>query len=213
MDETPSSREPAPGPLALVQDFVNTAELPGGYDELTDIPAAVTWLDAHGFEVNPDESQRRRLVETREHLRTLIGVNSGLSLPAHAATRLGKLLDAASVYPVVDAGGVHLASAARGVDGFLAALLAALLQGSIDGSFRRLKVCHSDTCQWTFYDNSKNGCGTWCSMRSCGSRAKAKAYRERHRHEAASGGDAVAAGVAVVARARRPHLLRRRLAE
>jgi hypothetical protein len=91
--------------------------------------------------------------------------------------------------------------------------LAALLQSSIDGSFRRLKVCRSDTCQWTFYDNSKNGCGTWCSMRSCGSRAKARAYRERHRHETASGGDSEAAGVAVVARARRPHLLRRRLAE
>ena len=211
MDETPTTREPAPEPLALVQDFVNSAELPGGYDELVDIPAAVTWLSAHGFEFSPDESQRRRLVETREHLRTLIGVNSGLILPPHTAARLGKLLDAASVHPVVDEDGVRLASAAHGVDGFLAGLLAALLQSSIDGSFRRLKVCRSDTCQWTFYDNSKNGCGAWCSMRSCGSRAKAKAYRERHRQEAVSGGDALTGGAAPV-RARRPRLLSRHAA-
>src|ERR1700692_4829520 len=105
MDETPTTREPAPGPLALVQDFVNTAELPGGYDELIDIAAAVTWLDAHGFEVNPDESQRRRLVETREHLRTLIGVNSGLSLPAHAANRLRQLPPAPPAPPPRRAGG------------------------------------------------------------------------------------------------------------
>jgi predicted RNA-binding Zn ribbon-like protein len=167
----------------LVQDFVNSAELPGGYDELADLPATAAWLAAHGFDVDPEEAQRRRIVETREHLRTLLGVNSGLPLPESTRTKLSRILDAAAVHPVVDTEGVRLASTARGVDGFLAALLAALIQSTIDGSFRRLKVCRSDTCQWTFYDNSKNGCGTWCSMRSCGSRAKARAYRERHKQD------------------------------
>jgi predicted RNA-binding Zn ribbon-like protein len=188
MDHPPAKRELAPGALALVQDFVNTAELPGGYDELADTAAAVEWLSAHGFEVKLDEGQHRRVVETREHLRWLIGVNSGQPLADQVASRLGRLLDAAAVHPVVDADGVRFASTARGVDGFLAALLAALVQSTIDGTFRRLKVCRSDTCQWTFYDNSKNGCGAWCSMRSCGSRAKAKAYRTRRRE-----GDAAAA--------------------
>jgi predicted RNA-binding Zn ribbon-like protein len=188
IDDPPAKREPAPGVLALVQDFVNSAELPGGYDELADTAAALEWLTAHGFEATPDEGQHRRMVETREHLRSLIGVNSGQPLADQVATRLGRLLDAATVHPVVDADGVRLASTASGVDGFLATLLAALVQSSIDGTFRRLKVCRSDTCQWTFYDNSKNGCGAWCSMRSCGSRAKAKAYRTRRRE-----GDAAAA--------------------
>jgi predicted RNA-binding Zn ribbon-like protein len=209
MDDPPVTREPAPGALALVQDFVNTAELPGGYDELADIPATVDWLGAHGYEVNPDEAQRRRIVETREHLRTLIDVNSGQPLPVNTAARLSRLLDAAAVHPLVDAEGVHLASSARGVDGFLAALLAALVQSTIDGGFRRLKVCRSDTCQWTFYDNSKNGCGAWCSMRVCGSRAKAKAYRERQRQDVSATGDDKATLGAVTRRVRRPRLLRR----
>ncbi|MBJ7595219.1 MAG: CGNR zinc finger domain-containing protein [Candidatus Dormibacteraeota bacterium] len=184
MDDPPATRQPAPRALALVQDFVNTAELPGGYDELGDVPATVEWLGARGYQVPPDEPQRRRIVETREHLRSLIAVNSGQELPPASAARLSRLLDAAAVHPVVSADGVRLASTALGVDGFLAALLAALVQGTIDGTFARLKVCRSDTCQWTFYDNSKNGCGAWCTMRSCGARAKAKAYRERQRVDA-----------------------------
>lgn len=185
-EEPPAQREPAPGGLTLVQEFVNTAELPGGYDELADVNMTVAWLAERNFEVRPDESQRRRIVETREHLRTLIGVNTGQPLPQAAADRLSRLLDAADVHPMVDAEGVRLASTARGVDGFLAAILGALVQASIDGTFKRLKVCRSDSCQWTFYDNSKNGCGAWCSMRSCGSRAKAKAYRERQRRDGES---------------------------
>ena len=159
MDHPPATRRPAPGALALVQDFVSTAELPGGYDELADVPATVAWLAARGYAVSPDEAHLRRIVETREHLRALIAVNSGQELPPGSATRLARLLDTAAVHPVVGTDGVRLASTARGVDGFLAALLAALVQATIDGSFRRLKVCRSDTCQWTFYDSSKNGCG------------------------------------------------------
>jgi predicted RNA-binding Zn ribbon-like protein len=208
MDDPPAIRQPAPGGLALVQDFVNTAELPGGYDELADVAATVDWLQARGYQVAADESQHRRIIETREHLRALIAVNSGQELPQVSATRLGRLLDAAAVHPVVASDGVRLASTARGVDGFLAALLAALVQGTIDGSFRRLKVCRSDTCQWTFYDSSKNGCGTWCSMRSCGSRAKAKAYRERRRTDLAVD-DAAVAPEPATRRPRRPRLLRR----
>jgi predicted RNA-binding Zn ribbon-like protein len=189
MDSPPAKREPAPGGLALVQDFVNTAELPGGYDELADISAAVAWLRAQGFEVTLDATHLRRIVETREHLRKLLGVNTGEPLADKVASRLSRLLDAAALHPVVGADGVRLASTARGVDGFLAAVLSALVQSTIDGSFCRLKVCRSDTCQWTFYDNSKNGCGAWCSMRSCGSRAKAKAYRTRRR-EGDTAGDA-----------------------
>ena len=46
-----------------------------------------------------------------------------------------------------------------------------------DGTWRRLKACREDTCQWAFYDRSKNRSGTWCSMAVCGNRAKARAYR------------------------------------
>jgi predicted RNA-binding Zn ribbon-like protein len=34
----------------------------------------------------------------------------------------------------------------------------------------------NDQCGWLFMDDSKNGSRRWCSMQSCGNRAKA------HRH-------------------------------
>jgi len=40
----------------------------------------------------------------------------------------------------------------------------------------RLRHCLNDQCGWLFMDDSKNGSRRWCSMQSCGNRAKA------HRH-------------------------------
>ena len=53
----------------------------------------------------------------------------------------------------------------------------------VDGTWARLKACRWDTCQWAFYDTSKNRSGSWCSMAVCGNRAKAAAYRRRRRSE------------------------------
>jgi predicted RNA-binding Zn ribbon-like protein len=63
----------------------------------------------------------------------------------------------------------------------LAALGVAMLRSSLQGRWTRLKVCSSDTCQWAFYDTTRNGSRNWCSMRVCGNRQKTKAYRERLR--------------------------------
>lgn len=48
-----------------------------------------------------------------------------------------------------------------------------LLAGS---SLTRVRHCANDQCGWLFLDDSKNGTRRWCSMSSCGNRAKA------HRH-------------------------------
>jgi predicted RNA-binding Zn ribbon-like protein len=34
-------------------------------------------------------------------------------------------------------------------------------------------------CRFVFYDQSKNGTRTWCSMRVCGNRAKVRRFREK----------------------------------
>jgi predicted RNA-binding Zn ribbon-like protein len=40
----------------------------------------------------------------------------------------------------------------------------------------RVRACANEQCLWLFLDDSKNGTRRWCSMQSCGNRAKA------HRH-------------------------------
>lgn len=44
----------------------------------------------------------------------------------------------------------------------------------------RIKECDDDECGWLFVDTSKAGRRRWCSMESCGNRAKLRRYRCRH---------------------------------
>jgi uncharacterized protein (TIGR03118 family) len=49
-----------------------------------------------------------------------------------------------------------------------------------DGTWERMKACRADDCKYAFLDTAKNRSRAWCSMQSCGNRAKVAAYRERH---------------------------------
>jgi predicted RNA-binding Zn ribbon-like protein len=61
-----------------------------------------------------------------------------------------------------------------------AAMLAPVLWSAADllvgPSLARVRHCANDRCLWLFLDESKNSTRRWCSMQSCGNRAKA------HRH-------------------------------
>jgi predicted RNA-binding Zn ribbon-like protein len=67
-----------------------------------------------------------------------------------------------------------------GIDAVVGELVAIVHEAMADGTWPRLKACRSDTCEWAFYDRSRNRSGTWCSMAVCGNRAKARSYRHRH---------------------------------
>lgn len=44
----------------------------------------------------------------------------------------------------------------------------------------RVRQCDADHCGWLFLDLSRNRSRRWCTMSTCGNRAKASRYRERH---------------------------------
>ncbi len=43
----------------------------------------------------------------------------------------------------------------------------------------RVEICPSDDCGWLFLDESKNRRRRWCSMETCGNRAKARRHYQR----------------------------------
>jgi predicted RNA-binding Zn ribbon-like protein len=47
----------------------------------------------------------------------------------------------------------------------------------------RVHECAAHDCNWLFLDTSRNGSRRWCSMESCGNRAKAQRHRTRQRQE------------------------------
>ena len=51
------------------------------------------------------------------------------------------------------------------------------------GDFSLVRACESHACVLTFYDRTKSHRRRWCSMATCGNRAKVQMYRARQRGE------------------------------
>jgi predicted RNA-binding Zn ribbon-like protein len=177
------SSDLAPGGLARVQEFVNSVELPDGPDQLGSPDSAAAWLRAHGADPGSfGGTDHARLVEAREALRDLLEAHTGENVDEGVVVRLGGLFGGAGLVPVVSVQGASLApSRPAGIDGFLAAISADIVEATYRGTWERLKVCRDSTCRWAVYDRSKNTRGHWCSMRVCGTREKARTYRARRR--------------------------------
>ena len=77
-------------------------------------------------------------------------------------------------------GGSRIEPRNPGVRGALGRILGEVSAGMADGTWDRIKACRADDCRYAFLDTAKNRSRAWCSMQSCGNRAKVHAYRERH---------------------------------
>jgi len=183
----------APGPLGLVQEFVNTLELEpepvAETREAIGTPEALgAWLDQHGLlgAGGVTAADHAGALELRQALRRLLLANNGGPLREDDLDVLNAVAAAGGLRPRFVAGAqMVLVPDAGGVPGALGRLLAAVAAAMNEGTWSRLKACADHTCQWAFYDRSKNHSGHWCSMEVCGNRAKARLFRQRRRSGAA----------------------------
>jgi predicted RNA-binding Zn ribbon-like protein len=51
----------------------------------------------------------------------------------------------------------------------------------LEGDLGRVRQCAAHDCAWLFLDTSRNHSRRWCSMSSCGNRAKVGNFRERRK--------------------------------
>jgi hypothetical protein len=150
-----SAQGPSEGDLLV--DFLNTIDIEDGTDLLATDEGLAEWAAAYGLEPG-DASATRRV---RDALRSL--VNGGRpDLPS------------VTLHPSCDGDGVSLTS-----DTVAEAALAATVVLSIQGRIRRVKLCNAETCQYAYYDRSRNGSRAWCSMETCGNRQKARSFRSK----------------------------------
>jgi predicted RNA-binding Zn ribbon-like protein len=167
----------------LVIDFVNTAEWSPEREELTSPTVLVEWLAAHGLE--PGARATRADLEgargVREAIRDLLAAHNEIEADVAAATAVLDRAARRARLRVRFAGGeARVEPEAPGVRGAIGRILAEISTGMADGTWERLKTCRADDCRWAFLDTAKNRSRAWCSMQSCGNRAKVQAYRERH---------------------------------
>ena len=68
---------------------------------------------------------------------------------------------------------------------FLERPLWSIVQDAVDllvhGELDRVRECAADDCGWLFIDTTRNRSRRWCSMQTCGNRAKVSSFRARQR--------------------------------
>ena len=167
----PGDRKPAPEPLALVQAFLNTTiRSEPGADLLDDPDRWSQWLTTRHLGSDPFRREVEGLRRLREALHRLLRRRDdplAIATLENAAADAG--LRARFDPPRLEPREGDL----RG------AVLAAVFAARLDGTWDRLKACPGHHCGWVFYDRSANASATWCSIRVCGQREKARAYYER----------------------------------
>jgi predicted RNA-binding Zn ribbon-like protein len=190
-------------------DFLNTDELDGSgrpIEHLAALRDVTTWLEARRL---LHESRRRPLdalpprrasellshvLEVRAALREIVEALVGeRAVGAAALATVNAVLRARSVVELVhDEGGVALSHRHTGdpLEDALAAVAEPLVGVIATGATERLRICANDGCRWVFEDTSRTGRRRWCSMASCGNRAKAARHRARKRAAAAAPGTA-----------------------
>jgi predicted RNA-binding Zn ribbon-like protein len=182
----PAGRTPAPPPLDLVQDFVNTEIPEWGQDDIATPSALSTWLRARALLDEDEEVDAEAFVTARALREVLRGLALQNTLAGPPDERVYQAFDAIAgdvrfrVELGAD-GGLELAPDGDGARRALSAIVARVLDAQESGAWRRLKACRKEGCGWLFYDASRNVSSTWCSMTICGNRTKTAAYRRRRR--------------------------------
>jgi predicted RNA-binding Zn ribbon-like protein len=175
-----------PTGIALIHRFVNTEDLRSfvvhgrrlrPHDALTTPDALARWLREHDL-LEPgevcDQDHLARARALREALRGALRQED---------EQAGAPLDFSFGVTVSAGRGAELAISADPATAALARIVIAAVTATADGTWRRLRMCPAQDCQWVFYDQSRPGRARWCSPRLCGNRMKTQAYRRRGRAE------------------------------
>ena len=156
-------------------DFVNTADWsPDGqvmHEKIISEADLEAWLDKLEIGALTSRLNIPELLAYRLKLRQLF-MNAGDP----------SVLNAVQDIKIVSDSSPERAGAGQSLFALLAVSTLAIL---MDGrERRRLKMCPGDDCGWLFIDETKNSRRTWCSMETCGNRAKAARHYARSKASA-----------------------------
>ena len=182
---------PAPGGLGLVQDFLNTVGIQEyGPDLLTDTALAQAWVtDAvgiwsrlRGVDAEPPTLNDADLPKLRALRDTLAQMLAGQQVDVRGVGGVS------ASFALSDTDEVQLVPAGNGWRWVASALWGEVLLSQQAGTWHRLKQCHRQGCDSTFYDRSKNNSGVWHNVKTCGNSENLRASRARRRERELAAG-------------------------
>lgn len=169
---------PAPGALIKVQGFLNTWSEELAIEDFDTPQAMEQWLRAAALwdGVAPVTIvDHQRIQSIRHQIRqSVLHPDQMAQLQASQSKLSFKMAFAEAGEPTLQPSGC-------GSDLVLGRLMAVIYNSMIDGTWSRFKCCALASCGWAFYDSTRSRTKRWCSMRTCGSRHKAREYYKRRR--------------------------------
>lgn len=187
----------------LCLDYANTLsdrpEVAPREEDLHRYADLVDWAEAAGI-LSTDEAAELQREALRRPAEADVAFARAIAL-REAIYRLFSAIAAGAEPPADDLAAVNRAigaAAARGrlaplhghfhwqwehdpavLDTMLAPVAWSVAEVLMSDDLPRVHECAAEDCGWLFMDTSKNGRRRWCSMETCGNRAKARRHRER----------------------------------
>ncbi|MFD8498476.1 CGNR zinc finger domain-containing protein [Amycolatopsis sp. NPDC059657] len=161
--------------------------LPTPYERLEEPADLARWCVEAGLLPTPpvvDERDLEAAWALRETIqRTGVAIAGGAPPRERDVASINRAAAAVPLVPRLSADGTSSHWSGTTVD----SVLSLLARDAIDlfaGPLRgRVKICADETCLGLFVDESRPGQRRWCSMSTCGDKAKKSAYRARLRSQ------------------------------
>ncbi|MEV4345223.1 CGNR zinc finger domain-containing protein [Actinoplanes sp. NPDC049596] len=164
-------------PLPL--DLLNTqwTDDDGAYDLLAQPGGLGIWLASNGLTSPETPETLDALIATREALFALVQPDP----PPGAREMLNETLRRGRIRRMFGPDGPESVLETDTPAWFVAWQAAEQYLRLLDDKPERLRKCANPGCRLRFYDASKAGARRWCSMATCGNRAKYRTYSARQR--------------------------------
>ena len=175
-------------------DPLRQEDLLGGFEDLVGWArqtALVTAVEARALSATAKRDPRSasRALQRARRLRDVLGrifeaAGRGQRSTARELRRLNAFLGAALRHRQLELRGDRYdwgwtASDDRPLDAFLSPIVLGAAELLASPQRPRIRACAAEDCGWLFLDTSRSGRRRWCSMRSCGNRAKARRFYAR----------------------------------
>lgn len=171
----------------LCLDFLNTADWSATgrvvHEKLEDPRDLSIWCKAAGLEAEAGlrkETDIQDVRRLRAGLRRLfLAAMQGEKAKRSDLARLNQALDGPGDRPLLGLRGGRLDFARdTRFERIIGLSAVSVLTSAQD--LARVELCPAENCGWLFLDESQNRRRRWCSMETCGNRAKARRHYQRH---------------------------------
>lgn len=168
---------PAPGGLALLEGFLNTWSDELSIEDFGTAKETEVWLRRFSLWAGKKKltvDQHQKILGFRDVLRAWI-------LDDDAADPISAALSEVTFRAEVKEGELDFQPAGDPFQFLVGSLIKVISNSQQNSTWSRFKCCELPSCGWAFYDATRSRTKRWCSMKTCGSRHKAREYYKRKR--------------------------------